>query len=219
MTMSRLLNRIVERSWEWRLGINTRAKHVPVHDGPQNDDLGYSPVPFRAFFQAMKHVPSDLLTGTFVDYGAGKGRALVLAARYYKFRRVIGVEMRPELCSQATQNLMYIAAAHAEVICSDAASYQPPSDTTVYFLFNPFCGATMKMVVHNLQTSLLVKPRLAAIVVCNARNFKEATLGQDWYIECAAGRTPPSLNWNVFVTRSAAAHGHLEGKQAGPSAG
>ncbi len=197
-----LLNRILERSWEWHLGINTRGYTARDQLGLRNDGLDYSPVPFRAFFRAMKHVPDELLTGTFLDYGAGKGRALVLAARYYKFRRVVGVEMNVQLCREAAHNLKkHVAAGRAEVICTDAATYQPPCDTTVFFLFNPFLGETMKMVVHNLRESLVESPRHAALVVCNARNFIEATAGQDWFTELAAGKMPPSLSWRVFVTR------------------
>ena len=200
---NRLLNRILERCWEWRLGITTRGYNAADKLGLRDDGLDYSPVPFRAFFRAMDHVPKDLLTGTFLDYGAGKGRSLVLAARYYKFRRVVGVEMSAELCGQATHNLKRVAAGQAEIICCDAATYEPPSDTTVFFLYNPFLGETMKAVVQNVRKSLAESPRGAAIVVVNARNFREATAGQDWFTEWAAGKTlSPPLNWQVFVARS-----------------
>ena len=200
--MAYLANRIVERCWEFRLGINTFEKTAFDQRGLRSDAIEYSPVPFRAFFQSMKHVPNDMLTGTFLDYGAGTGRAVVLAARYYDFRRVVGVEMSAELCRRAVRNVQYAHAGQAEIVCEDAATYQPPSDTTVFFLFNPFFGETMKTVVSNLRRSLLDNPRGAAIVVCNARNFTAATAGHDWFTEEAAGKVPPSLNWHVFVTRN-----------------
>ena len=133
-----LLNRVVDRCWEWRLGIRTRGYIAPDQLGLCNDGLDYSPIPFRAFFRAMKHVPTDLLTGTFLDYGAGMGRALVLAARYYPFRRVVGVEVSAELCERAADNLKHVAAGHAEVICTDAATHQPPCDTSVFFSLTLF---------------------------------------------------------------------------------
>ena len=40
----------------------------------------------------------------FVDYGAGKGRTVVLASTY-QFKRVIGVELAPELAAIAEENL------------------------------------------------------------------------------------------------------------------
>ena len=48
-------------------------------------------------FRAMEHVPKELFQGSFVDYGAGKGRAFGTRARYYPFRQVLGVEMSSEL--------------------------------------------------------------------------------------------------------------------------
>jgi tRNA1(Val) A37 N6-methylase TrmN6 len=201
---SSLLNRILERCWELRLDINTRGNIAPAQLGLRDDAIEYSPIPYLAFFKLMKQVPTDLLTGTFLDYGAGKGRALVLAARYYNFRRVVGVEMSGELCRQASRNLEHVAAGQAEIICCDAATYQPPSDTTVFFFFNPFFGETMKVVVHNLRNSLLENPRRAAIVVCNPRYFKASTAGQDWLFEQAAGKMLSSLNWCLFITSRAA---------------
>jgi SAM-dependent methyltransferase len=201
MPANLLLNRILERCWEWRLGINTRGHIETDQLGLRNDAVSYSPIPFRAFFRAMKHVPNEMLSGTFLDYGAGKGRALILAARYYNFRRVVGVEMSAELHREAVRNLKHAGARQAEIICTDAATYQPPCDTTVFFLFNPFFGETMKRVALALHKSLVENPRHAAIVVCNARNFLEATAGQDWLTEKAAGKMPRSLGWRVFITR------------------
>jgi predicted RNA methylase len=195
------LNRISERWWEHRLGINTRGM-IPDEKlkGPRNDGVGYAPVPFRAFFRAMEHVPHELLTGTFLDYGAGKGRALVLAARGYRFHRVVGVEINPDLCRQAEHNLEQLAVPQAEIICCDAAIYEPPSDTRVFFFFNPFFGEAMKMVVQKIHYSLLENPRRAAIVIYRPSNFMAATAGEDWFVEHASGKIM-SAYWRVFVTR------------------
>jgi len=151
----------------------------------------------------MEPVPKDLLQGTFVDYGAGKGRALVLAARYYSFRQVLGIEISSELCRQATGNLQRVAAKNATVICCDAANYVPPTDTTLFFMYNPFFGETMMMVLRNIRKSLHENPRVAAIVVCRARNFLAATLGQKWLEELASGTMLVDFNWYVFLTRTA----------------
>ena len=201
--MEKLLNRIAERWWEHFLGINTRGTTRGDKLGNRSDAIDYSPVPFRAFFRAMEHVPDHLLTGTFLDYGSGKARALVLAARRYPFRRVLGVEMSRELCRQAEHNLKQTGCSkRAEIICCDAATYQPPSDTTVFFFYNPFFGETMKRVAENIHQSLLANPRQAAIVAYTPVNFLAATAGQTWFEEHAVGRVMYAY-WRVFVTRMA----------------
>lgn len=196
--MERLLNRFAERWWEHLLGINTRGTIKKDALGNRCDAVDYSPVPFRAFFQAMEHVPHQLLTGTFLDYGSGKGRALVLASRRYPFRRVVGVEMNPDLCRRAEHNLKQAGSKPAEVICCDAATYQPPTDTTVFFFYNPFFGETMKRVADNIHQSLLANPREAAIVAYTPVNFLAATVGQSWFEERAIGRIMHAY-WRVFV--------------------
>lgn len=201
--IEKVVNRIAERWWEYRLGINTRGTIGREQLLTRSDAVEYSPVPFRAFFRAMEHVPDPLLTGTFLDYGSGKGRALVLAARHYRFRRVVGVEMSPELCRHAEHNLKQAGSRQAEVLCCDAATYQPPSDTTVFFFYNPFLGETMNQVADAIHQSLLDHPRQAAIVVYRPANFLAATNGQDWFDEHASGMIM-SAYWHVFVTRPGA---------------
>jgi SAM-dependent methyltransferase len=202
-TVSQLLNGMWERCWELRLGINTRGSISHDRLALPSDGIDYTPAPYLAFFGAMKCVPNDLLAGTFLDYGAGKGRILVLAARYYNFRRVVGVEISQHLCNLAVRNLERAAAEKAQIICCDAATYQPPFDTTVFFFFNPFLGETMKVVVQNIRRSLMDNPRRIALVVCGARNFRAATAGQDWLAERSAGKIMfSSQTWHVFLTRT-----------------
>ena len=199
--IEKVVNRIAERWWEHLLGIDTRGTIRKDQLLSRSDAIEYSPVPFRAFFQAMEHVPDRLLRGTFLDYGSGKGRALVLAARRYRFRRVVGVEMSPELCRHAEHNLKQAVSGQTEVLCCDAATYCPPPDTSVFFFYNPFLGETMKKVADIIHQSLLDHPRQAAIVVYRPSNFLAATAGQDWFDEHAAGRIMYAY-WRIFVTHA-----------------
>jgi len=205
--LSQLPKKISERWWELRLGIDTRGIVEAERTKLPDDGVEYAPTPYETFFHAMKSVPADLLAGTFVDYGAGKGRVLVLATRYYNFRRIVGVEISAELCRLAELNLKTAAASRAQIICCDAALYHPPEDAKVFFLFNPFFGQTMKMVVQNIRTSILHNPRRVAVVVCGARNFNAAIAGQDWLIEKDSGKvTFSSPRWHVFLTRAEFEH-------------
>jgi hypothetical protein len=67
-------------------------------------------------------------------------------------------------------------------------------------MYNPFFGETMRKVLHNLRKSLQENPRVTAIVVCRARNFLAATLGQNWLEELACGTMLSEFNWHVFLT-------------------
>jgi SAM-dependent methyltransferase len=106
----------------------------------------------------------------FLDIGSGKGRAMLMAARY-PFRRVIGVELSDRLLDIAQNN---IDRAKAQLRCkdivlvqADAESYQIPDDVTVVFLNNPFGGAIFATVVSRLLDSYDRKPRPLRIIYAN----------------------------------------------------
>lgn len=101
--------------------------------------------------------------GTFVDFGSGKGRVLLLAAKS-GFRRVIGVEFSSELCAIARQNLVRSKRRPARpvdiiVVESDAAKFVIQQDQTIFYLYNPFNDVVMMQVLRNLRESLEKFPR------------------------------------------------------------
>lgn len=120
-------------------------------------DPAHEPTNPLIFAEIMRHAPFAAHGRVFLDYGAGKGRALVLAARH-GFAKGVGVELSPELCAVARTNIARYPGA-LEVTCADAAAFEVPTDVTVAFLFNPFGAATMTAVVDRIDESLLRKPR------------------------------------------------------------
>ena len=159
--------RFTEELYERRFGIRTRGrislKSLAIDDP---DSVWYAPTPYPAFFSAMKHVP---VSGAFVDYGSGLGRALVAAATF-PFDRVTGVELSQSLVTRAGQNVTRakgIVCKNIEVVCANAAEWQIPSDVTVFHFFNPFHNQTLHTVVANIAQSLRETPRQAWIVFAN----------------------------------------------------
>jgi 16S rRNA G966 N2-methylase RsmD len=103
----------------------------------------YEAVPVSEFHQLLAVLPPGTIErSTFVDVGAGMGRAMILAAGY-PFRQICGVEISPGLYEVARENLA-IAKSRA-LRCRDVRLYRddarmwryPPGDLVV-FLFNPF---------------------------------------------------------------------------------
>ena len=101
--------------------------------------------------------------GTFVDFGSGKGRVLLVAAEY-GFRRVIGVEFSSELCAIARKNLSglqqrLMRPVDIEIVEIDAAKFVIQRDQTVFYLYNPFAAVVLEQVMANLRDSLAAFPR------------------------------------------------------------
>lgn len=92
----------------------------------------------------------------FIDYGCGKGRALLEAAQF-GFARVIGVEFAPELVNIALSNRAIMQARGAlaapiDVVCMDAGHYVPPADVAlVCYFYDPFGDAVMGPVADRLS--------------------------------------------------------------------
>jgi SAM-dependent methyltransferase len=89
---------------------------------------------------------------TFIDFGAGMGRAVLLAAEF-RFKAVIGVELHPALARIARRNMAVWRAAGRAVapmrmLCRDAAEFALPSGPCVAFLFNPFGGPVMRRMLR-----------------------------------------------------------------------
>jgi SAM-dependent methyltransferase len=103
------------------------------------------------FSDAMKEIHADFSLYTFVDLGAGKGRALIMAHELH-FGRLIGVEFSPQLAAIAEQNLTTLNVANARIIVQDAADFRFPTEALVVFTFNSFGPEILARVLRNLRS-------------------------------------------------------------------
>jgi SAM-dependent methyltransferase len=103
---------------------------------------------------------------TFVDLGAGKGRALLLAARH-GFKRVVGVEFARQLVDVAQRNIRAAGSWVAErtsIVQHDAGTYELPHEPVVLFMYNPFGARTMAAVAQRTRASFERSPRPLHVV-------------------------------------------------------
>lgn len=107
---------------------------------------------------------------TLVDFGCGKGRAMVVAA-YFGFKKITGIDFAKPLCLLAEQNIKRTADIFPKVdftvICDDVVNYKVGQDLNVFFFFNPFDEVVMLTVVKNILFSLKVNPRKIYIMYSN----------------------------------------------------
>lgn len=120
-------------------------------------------------FHEMMQAAGDVAAGrVFVDFGCGKGRAILLASGYL-FKRIVGVEFASELAEVACKNLQSYhnpcqVCRDLEVVLKDAALYPIPDDPLVLFFFNPFGMEIMTSVVRNVYRSLAHNPRPVTVI-------------------------------------------------------
>jgi SAM-dependent methyltransferase len=160
----------VDYDWEFR--VDTTAATV----GWRARLLGllhsaYQPMEPELFREIINSLRIDFREFTFLDIGSGKGRALLLAAEY-PFRRIVGVELMPELNSMAEENIRRFASqkrpcGEIRSVCEDATEFVFPAAPVVVFLFNPLPEAGLKKLLINLDTSLREYPRATYVIYVN----------------------------------------------------
>lgn len=125
---------------------------------------GHEPIQRLCFGEMLRFSPVQYTRYTFVDFGSGKGRAVLLAARF-PFHQVLGIEFSPTLHRVALQNVarfqaLYPGAAPITLRCEDAAlSRLPPTPLLCYF-YNPFGEVVMRKVLQNIRDTATQPTRI-----------------------------------------------------------
>lgn len=132
----------------------------------------YEPTPIKLFSHAMISLKIDHGEFTFIDFGSGKARNLLLASRY-PFREIIGVEFSHELHQIAENNVAIYKdrrqkCSRIRSICVDAADYALPATNLVAFFFNPFNDVVFSDVLNNIREFGKGAHKLC-IIYCEAR--------------------------------------------------
>lgn len=151
-------------------------KHVTAY-------YGVAPSILRQLIEIWTHSTSPLFSidrYTFVDAGAGKGRAMFLAAES-PFREVIGVELNPSLAATARRNLEIVTMADhvvpglrpallspMRVIEGDILSFPFPETPTLLHLFHPFEAPVLRRLLRDLEAQFSKSAATVDIMYVNA---------------------------------------------------
>jgi SAM-dependent methyltransferase len=130
------------------------------HDRHATAYFGVAPSVFHALLRRWQRSrPAASIEETsFIDVGAGMGRAVLLASEL-PFRQVVGVELNPTLARIARKNLTaWRAAGRAiapmKIICGDAVDFELPPGPCLAFLFNPFGAPVMRRLLSRWEKAL-----------------------------------------------------------------
>ena len=172
--------------WDRRLGIRTGGSYSPDLFGIHNSDCHeYGPTLRGEFRKAMKKVPLSECKDVFLDFGSGMGRMVIMAATY-PFRKVIGVELVPELNEIARQNLERarprLRCADVELVTCDATKFAIPPDVSVIFFNNPFEGEVLRSIFRDIRQSVDSHPRRVTIIYIKTEVFEREGLDREGMI-------------------------------------
>jgi SAM-dependent methyltransferase len=164
--------------WDRRRGVQTEGVMLQTtfdHTLP-NVEYGQPYIPttiwsFRQIMGALRRAGIRTREFTLIDYGCGKGRAVILAIES-GFRAAIGVEFEPTLAKLASENFQTYRGRKREFLVlnhADATTVPVPSGPTVVFLYNPFDGPVLESVADNIRGSFAADPRPMYVVYHTAR--------------------------------------------------
>ncbi|MEX2219136.1 MAG: class I SAM-dependent methyltransferase [Phycisphaerales bacterium] len=158
---------------------------------------------------ALKIDPREFV---FIDFGSGKGRAVLLACQE-PYRRVIGVEFSPMLHEVALRNIRafresggIVRCGGVDLVCADAAEFALPQEPLACFLYNPFRGRILERVIGNIAASFARRPR--PVYIFYSHPVEECQLERRPVFEKVAGGDL----FAVYRCRQ----GHARGSRAAP---
>jgi SAM-dependent methyltransferase len=173
-----------------KFGVKTSGLIAGRHlkSGHRNDRhstayFGVAPSVFAALMRRWRRLnPAACVEETtFLDVGAGMGRAVLLAAEM-PFKEVVGVELHPALAQRARRNLTQwrkdgrVKAGRARIVKGDAVDFPLPVAPAVAFLFNPFGAAMLRRLLKTWRETLATHPNSLNLIYVN--NEHESVFAQ-----------------------------------------
>jgi SAM-dependent methyltransferase len=175
-------NRSATHSFDKECGTDTGGYLSPEElvTGQKHDALnyGYSAIAPSVFREACQRwrdtlpaVAGRIEAYTFVDAGAGKGRALLLASEL-PFRKIIGVELNPALAQIAQRNVARWRRAartksNIRVVQEDALNFRWPRPPLLIYLYNPFDCSLIAQLAENLSAIRAIGSGLIDVLYVN----------------------------------------------------
>ncbi|MDA7947541.1 MAG: hypothetical protein MPJ78_08685 [Hyphomicrobiaceae bacterium] len=129
----------------------------------------YRPSPRLVFKWAMEMLPDPVERHEFIDYGAGRGRVLLMASNY-PFEKITGAEIAEELANDCRLNIAQYPRSLMkcrDVNCEHLSALRLPipEERTVFYFNNPFARSMLERVITQIVKSYKNEPR-PLFVIC-----------------------------------------------------
>jgi hypothetical protein len=138
---------------------------------------------------------------TFVDFGSGKGRALLLASEF-PFKRIVGLEFSPQLHAIAENNICRYRSAtqkctNLQSLNLDFVDFMLPAQPLILFFFDPCRVPILAAIMTRIGQSLLECPRPLYVAYVAPRPEHEQLFASSGFLE----ETVRSIEGNFCIYR------------------
>lgn len=204
-----------ELDFDRRHNIDTRSDWDPswlarIASPNWRHGIGYAPVPADDLMTIIAGLGIEYQRYVFVDLGAGKGRAVLLAS-HFPFRQIVGVEYSPALADVMKANIASYR--NPQQRCSkligvlqDATQYELPQEDLVLFFHHPFDAVVFREIRNRIEQSLASYPRRILVIYydpqCEAV-FHESSSFRLRDRGGSRGRFAASCEWAIYESQQA----------------
>jgi len=148
----------------------------------------------------------DISKFTFVDFGSGKGRVLLIAAAY-PFVEVIGVEFASELQEVAVRNIArlppeMVRENRVRSVCIDAVDFDLPASNLVCYFYDPFDEPIVSRIAERLIAHQKQRGYEVIVVYANPRHLNSFQRGGAFHV---TAQTASEAVLTIDIDRGAAA--------------
>jgi hypothetical protein len=171
------------RAYDKRHQVETAREERLGDMGVSADDVLRGNTTYRVTWgwlieKAFAQLDIDPRRYSFLDYGSGKGKAMLMASDY-PYKTIIGLEYAKRLHDIAAENCRTYRnpdqKCHSlKPILVDVLEYTPPPGPIVCFMCNPFDHTTLRTVFNNWRTRFESGEREIRILYLNMRNIDES---------------------------------------------
>jgi len=165
-----------ERKYGLRTTDFIRPDRKSIKGPAREDAFSYMPSNYTLLEQCFARLASCRGNGSFLDMGAGRGRAMIVAA-HFGYTELWGVEIdaRHAAAAQALWERQAFSNIPFRMHCTDAAHFRIPDHIQTIFFYNPFRETVMEMVIARLMSSYRRAPREMYIIYFNPLYLEQFT--------------------------------------------
>jgi hypothetical protein len=164
-------NKVLDRRLEKLFFVPT-LKTAVTNPAPERGILYDGPVPSAVFTWALAAMPQDLREYAFIDFRAGRGRTVLLAAKR-DFERIIGFEYDAELFDDLQMNIAQYP--RSEMVCRNIDCYRGdldgiriPDQPSVLYFSNAWREDMLSGVMDYVRQTYRDSPRRMYVMLENA---------------------------------------------------
>lgn len=186
--LTRAIKASLDLCFDVRHGTKTygivRLDSLKIASERRHEGQFYVATPRYEFNHVIAKISINPARYVFVDQGCGMGRVLLYAAEA-RFRRVIGIELSPELAAIARQNVLRFRRndrqrVDIEVMTGDAGELAVPMQPCVIYFFNPFSATVTAASLERIKEAYEAGNRDIYIIWYNVTNNSEPLFRAKW---------------------------------------